>query len=1118
MIHSLRSFIRTKQCYYLATTATVASSFLLYNSAAPAFGSKFSFSRYSSYSTSTHGSSIVPDMLTNQLPFGGSSGSGSSPPFTVLASALEKPELDNRKYKVIKLSNELEALLIQDPETDKASAALDVKVGSFSDPADLQGLAHFCEHLLFMGNEKYPKENEYSEYLSSHSGHSNAYTDTCDTNYYFEVGHEHLEGALDRFAQFFIAPLFLADCKDREIRAVDSENKKNLQSDMWRLHQLDKALANPDHPFSNFSTGNLDTLEVWPTAKGIDVRDELLKFHAKYYSANVMKLVVLGREPLDVLEQWTIEKFSPVKNNNSSYPKFPGQAFTENEMQKAIFAKPVMDDRSMELTFLFPDQRPFYKSHPAQYFSHLIGHEGQGSILHYLKKKSWANSLSAGSYHICDGSEVFSISVDMTKEGLKEYESIIVAIFQYLKLLRSTPPQEWIYEELRDVAASNFRFRQKASASTTTSRLAAVMQRPLPREWLMSGPALYREFDADQIAKSVEYFTPDAFRFVLTSQEFPGDWDQKEKWYGTEYKVEPLSSELLNKIKNAPESPELHLPGKNEFIATDFSVDKKEIEKPAKNPVLLRDGKDLKLWYKKDDSFWVPKANVYISLRNPITCATPANLVKGRLFMELVSDSLNAYAYDAAIAGLSYSVELAWDGISISAQGFNHKLPILLEKVIEELKDFKVDPERFKVFREQLQQEYKNTMLQTPYQQIGFYTSYLFSQTAFLTEEKLAELESVTAEDVQVFIPQVLRQFNAEILVHGNIQKEDALNIAKLVDETLTHNPLPISLDIRQRSLVLPKGSKFAYKRPLADDKNINSCIEYFCQVCPLKERRIRTTLSVLAQIINEPAFNQLRTKEQLGYVVFSGIRLTKTLAGLRVLIQSEKSTEYLESRIDAFFDKVGDILKQMPADEYEKQVKSIIAKRKEKFKNLNEESNHYWNHISSGYYDFFRDDIDIELLGEIKKEEVIDLFYKYVHKSSKERAAAIVQLQSVCVPPVADLSTLLKSKVTDMWSKFELPADKTLSEKVIEQAASDADPVSALKASFEKLGLLDAWTKNGIEEQITEQIRLSAPMTADEDEKVITDVSLFRSQLEVSPASAPVNDLSMFKEPSAKL
>jgi hypothetical protein len=67
---------------------------------------------------------------------------------------LERPALDDRSYRIITLRNDLEVLLIHDAETDKASAALDVNVGSFSDAADMPGIAHAVEHLLFMGTEK----------------------------------------------------------------------------------------------------------------------------------------------------------------------------------------------------------------------------------------------------------------------------------------------------------------------------------------------------------------------------------------------------------------------------------------------------------------------------------------------------------------------------------------------------------------------------------------------------------------------------------------------------------------------------------------------------------------------------------------------------------------------------------------------------------------------------------------------------------------------------------------------------------------------------------------------------------------------------------------------------
>lgn len=72
----------------------------------------------------------------------------------VLTNTMEKPELDNRTYRVIRLPNKLEALLVHDPDTDKASAGMDVNIGSFSDSADLPGMAHAVEHLLFMGTEK----------------------------------------------------------------------------------------------------------------------------------------------------------------------------------------------------------------------------------------------------------------------------------------------------------------------------------------------------------------------------------------------------------------------------------------------------------------------------------------------------------------------------------------------------------------------------------------------------------------------------------------------------------------------------------------------------------------------------------------------------------------------------------------------------------------------------------------------------------------------------------------------------------------------------------------------------------------------------------------------------
>ena len=118
-----------------------------------------------------------------------------------------KPKIDKLDYGFKVLSNGLKVLLISDPDTNKSSAALGVNIGHLVDKKDEQGLAHFCEHLLFMGSKKYPNENEYSDYIVKNGGDYNASTQRDRTIYYFDVSNEGFEGDLDRFAQFFICPI-----------------------------------------------------------------------------------------------------------------------------------------------------------------------------------------------------------------------------------------------------------------------------------------------------------------------------------------------------------------------------------------------------------------------------------------------------------------------------------------------------------------------------------------------------------------------------------------------------------------------------------------------------------------------------------------------------------------------------------------------------------------------------------------------------------------------------------------------------------------------------------------------------------------------------------------------
>ncbi|KIY01767.1 uncharacterized protein Z520_01905 [Fonsecaea multimorphosa CBS 102226] len=1090
-----------------------------------------------------------------------------------ITDELEKPDLDDRSYRVIELPNKLEALLVHDAETDKASASLNVNVGNFSDEEDMPGMAHAVEHLLFMGTEKYPIENEYSSYLSSNSGHSNAYTAATQTNYFFECAARHesndkltngvvngtahdtvngtsrgpLYGALDRFAQFFVKPLFLENTLDRELRAVDSENKKNLQSDGWRLSQLAKSLSNPKHPFHHFSTGNLQTLRDEPEKKGVKIRDEFIRFYERHYSANRMKLVVLGRESLDELENWVVELFSEVKNKDLPLNRWDDiEVLSKDQLSTEIYAKPVMESRSLEISFPWQDEEDMFETQPARYISHLIGHEGPGSILAYLKDRGLAQTLSAGYHPVCPGSAFFEIDIGLTPDGLKNYHEIVKIVFRYIGMMKATPPVAWMHEEMKNMAEVDFRFRQKSPASRFTSAISCVLQKPeLPRNWLLSSTSKFRKFDAQAIAQAMQYLREDNFRLMLVAQDYPGDWDQKEKWYGTEYKVERIPTDVLSDIRRALSDsksdriPELHLPHKNEFIPTKLDVEKLDVKVPAKAPKLLRNDDKVRLWWKKDDAFWVPKANLYIKVRNTVTSANIANYVKTNLFIDLVKDALSSYSYDAEISGLSYAIGPNMVGFDISVHGYNDKMAVLLEKILTTIRTIEIRTDRFEIIKERTARRYKNWAYQQPYYQIGDYTRWLLNERSWMNDAYAKELPHVTVDDIRTFVPELLQQSHIEVLAHGNLYKEEAKKIGNLIESTLKSRAFPSSEWLLRRNVILPEGSNFVYKHVLGDPANINHAIEYYLDVGHVMDLDLRAKTQLFSQMTDEPAFDQLRTKEQLGYVVWSGIRPAAVTMGYRVLIQSERDPDYLETRINAFLLKFKSDLESMSDEEFEGHKRSLVNKRLEKLKNLDFETGRLWAYISAEYLNFYQVDRDVASIRQLTKDDMKRFYAQYIDPESPKRRKLSIHLEAQASSPVPEVSPAQqKDQFVGLIGQVLGSLSIDVDEEKLKVQFENVDPSSLPQVSNAVKEYIGTSTSPAKSNETLEQMKQAIPQMQvalkikpveppkDVTEVaaqiptpvIIKDVARWRAGLEVTKGPVPVEDVHNFEDLEPKL
>ena len=222
---------------------------------------------------------------------------------------VRKSPNDHRDYRYLVLQNKLKVLLVSDTKADQAAAALSVYRGSFHEPQDRPGLAHFLEHMLFIGTGKYPEVDSFQQYITANGGSSNAYTAQDHTNYFFGIQNSAFNEGLDRFGHFFIDPLLSPEYVEREKNAVHSEYQMQIKDDGWRGYMVSKLALNPEHPGSRFTIGSLETL------KG-DVKADLIDFFAEHYSADQMGLVVLANQSLDELEALVTPLFNQIPNNN----------------------------------------------------------------------------------------------------------------------------------------------------------------------------------------------------------------------------------------------------------------------------------------------------------------------------------------------------------------------------------------------------------------------------------------------------------------------------------------------------------------------------------------------------------------------------------------------------------------------------------------------------------------------------------------------------------------------------------------------------------------------------------------------------------------------------------
>ena len=887
--------------------------------------------------------------------------------FEIIKESITKSPNDTRQYQVIRLTNDLEVLLISDSDLNNSAASLSVPVGSMHNPDSQLGLAHYLEHMLFLGSKRYPTINEYSKFMSQNGGYTNAYTAQDRTVYGFEVNDGAFSEALDRLGDVMHAPLLDEKYAEKERHTVNAEHKTYFDNDMRKIYALQRYSLNPEHPMARFSTGDLTTLVDKP---GSNLQQALERFFKDNYSANTMKVALTSPRSIVEMQQLAAEFLTQIPNNKISKHSIVTPLIKPEQLALEVQMKPTADLKLLQVNFLVPSVKDEYMYKPGGYINRLLGSDHKGGLSDYLQQLGVAESVSAGfdAGH-SDQYSKFSITFKLTKQGLKEQDKVIASLFAYIELIKEQGVNELQYSEQKKSLDNYFQFLPKRAGFNYVMSLSANMQN-YPLQDLLFYSFRLDAFKGDFITQLLSYLTPENSRLLLISPDAVTDKDiphYQGRYSQAKIPKERLQS-WLNKAKEI--KSKMILPVSNEWLPEHIDLVKNEGNEKA---VQLIDELGLSVWYKQSE-LKEPKGTYKLQLNNDLNDQSPEARVKINLLLSIIKKELADLSFSTQEAGVSFSIG-SYNGLFINTSGYSDKQGKLLLLLLDHIQNMQFDDELLGLAKQELTRRINNKAKSKPMDLglDGFRK--IIRQPEWSDKTLLANIDKVTVEDLAELVKNIFSQSSLRLLALGNFSSSEVLQLTTQLKDKITIQPH----GFYQKKELNIEPLKGALNYIRYSEKEDDALVALY-----LTDSEGLASLAK-AELLNKllkPAFyDQIRTQEQLTYSPFTASFKVADSVAFGLFTQSPSiGTKALYARFEVFLDNFKSVLMKTKKSDFEEIKKAHIANYLTKPSNLSGEFSYLTNEWSDN-----KKEIDTKLkyvaaLESVTLEQVqktyMDLFF----------------------------------------------------------------------------------------------------------------------------------------------
>ncbi|KAJ2121712.1 metalloprotease [Coemansia sp. RSA 720] len=370
-------------------------------------------------------------------------------------------------------------------------------------------------------------------------------------------------------------------------------------------------------------------------------------------------------------------------------------------------------------------------------------------------------------------------------------------------------------------------------------------------------------------------------------------------------------------------------------------------------PMLLQKDNMHELWFKQDDQFFTPRGTIHLTIKRANANTSKLDILTTRI-LNICINQVFYEEFDAVWrAGMGLKIDLSESQLKIKVTGFNDKLVHLLTNVLHKIQTFTVEQNVYDSIMTEIKQALENVKFKQPIRQLVGEKSDQLNKVSFVPTSSLEQLlDQVTIDGVQKHIETVFSAAYFKMLMVGNFEQTEAVDAAQQVSQMLKSQPLPTFSHVPSRIVNIEPGH-YIYRHMGKDTNMLNNAVvaTFYCGM--VTNPKDRTTMTLLSQIAKDQFFDQLRTKEQLGYIVGASTNS----------FSSGKIT--LNMMVQVKFDAL---------------VESIAGKANEKVTSVDAEANRMWIPIDKGTYDFALLADEVESLQKVRLDDVLDMWDRYIN------------------------------------------------------------------------------------------------------------------------------------------